>query len=86
MRSKIHSLKNRPYLPAKVADAFDSWKELLDLAEEVRLYPSANTLARTFLGHLITDKGGSISELAWLEKAGIVTDDQIIDWETSVAA
>lgn len=86
MRSKIHALKNRPYLPEKVREAFESWTELMAEAKAARLFPSEQTLTRTYLGHLIVDKGGSISELAWLEKAKIITDDDVIDWETSVVA
>jgi hypothetical protein len=87
VRSNIHALKNRPGdAPAKVREAYESWMDLLAWAKTVGLRASPQTLSRTFLGHLLLDKSGGIDDLAWLSSTGIVSNEQIIDWELSVTA
>jgi hypothetical protein len=82
LSSNIHGLKNRPYLRPAVAEAFKSWHLLEVASHHESLYPDARTEIRVFLSWLMVDCGGALDDLEWLEQIGILTDDDVIDWET----
>jgi hypothetical protein len=83
MRSKIGGLKNRPYVRPNVAVAFSAWSLLTVEMKQNGLYPEAHVEVRVFLSWLFDECDGDIADLEWLESVGIISDDQIIDWETS---
>jgi hypothetical protein len=85
VKSNIHALKNRPYVVPAVASAFELWSELAVESKQVGLHPEPHVETRVFLSWLMDVCEGSLADLAWLESVGIITDDQIIDWETWVA-
>jgi hypothetical protein len=86
MRSNVHALKNRPYLPPRIRKAFESWGDLLVIAELAGLDASGRSLDRVFLGHLVAEIGGTLEDLVFLSDTGVISTKKISDWESSVAA
>jgi len=82
MSSNIHALKNRPDVVPHVREAFTTWELLMAEMKLAGLYPEARTEIRVFLSWLIEKCLGNDADLAYLERVGLITDDDIIDWET----
>lgn len=51
--------------------------------KQVGLDPAARTKHRVFLSWLFDECQGRMEDLGYLEAAGLITDDDIIDWETA---
>ena len=83
MSSNLHALKNRPDVPRRVLEAFTTWELLMVEMKQAGLYPAARTENRVFLSWLFDECQGRQEDLSYLEAAGLITDDNIIDWETA---
>jgi hypothetical protein len=83
MSSNIHSLKNRPDVPRRVREAFTTWELLMVEMKRDDLSPEARTEIRVFLSWLFDECQGRQEDLGYLEAAGLITDDDITDWETA---
>jgi hypothetical protein len=86
MSSNLHALKNRPDVPRRIREAFDSWELLTVEMKREGLFVEPRTEIRVFLSWLFNECQGRQEDLSYLEAAGLITDDDIIDWELSVAA
>jgi hypothetical protein len=72
-------------MPRRVAEAFASWSLLAAASKNVRLVVTERTEIRVFLSWLVNEYEGNISDLEYLERTKILTDDDVIDWETWVS-
>lgn len=81
MKSNIHSLKNRPDVPRRVQQAFDTWAPLATEMKLIHLSPEPQTEIRTFLSWLFDECEGRQNDLNFLESVGIISNEQIADWE-----
>ncbi|MBK5238856.1 MAG: hypothetical protein JJE28_07075 [Actinomycetales bacterium] len=81
MSSNIHALKNRPDVPPRVREAFTTWKLLMVEMKREGLDPESRTEIRVFLSWLWDECGGRENDNNYLKWAGLITNDDIIDWE-----